>query len=768
MDCRVAYFYGDSMDISCRTAFNICVSALSQLLAQLTDIPQVVLDRYRTAVCHGRFKISERDEVFDIFMQVVAALPSCFLVIDALDECSGISDIISWLGDAVRSIPSLHILCLSRDTAAVRKQLRQQPTIRMDAALTKDDVNKYLALAVHTLPCTEPDLRDRVFNTLSRKADGMFLFVELSIQMLRCAINEDDMQSILDTIPNGVNEMYGFILQRLSTEPVTRRSLVQRVFRLVCASVQPMTWSEMRFALSWNADQQRFQKAKEPFKETIYELCCPLIEYQSETDSFRLIHFSLYEYLCETSLQSLSTQSIAQFFVQQNDAQSELALMTLACIAEERVSLSTHVDLGWCPLVAYATKNWCHHVSQSPFRQDLCAKYLEFVACPERRSTWILRWLSSEERSFPLQQIIKLKKLVQDWAAKGIEEQLSMVSILGDIHRALFRLDELQSTRKSCDDMTQARVISNYERLVCIRDLAREYTMAGQIDEGVNLFELALERAESLEGDITPRSCWLLNSLGILYDQQGKTHLAKATQGKALATQEKVLPPDDLDIVLTINELGRIARHLEHFEEAETLHRRALHILEGFCSESDLHITWTKSALGRSLLKQDRPKEAIDLHQQVLAIETSRLGRDHPHTLWTLSDIARCYRAQDKIEDAIATQQEVMERCRDTLGADHPDTLWATNSLGIFYEHSGSPAIARNLHAEALAMQTRRLGENHAHTQWSREVLSRLNDIEHNPSGEASSEEGSKRFQVDEEIEQNDFTISTGEGQDAS
>lgn len=737
MDCRVAYFYGDSMDRTHRTALNICVSALSQLLAQLTEIPQVILDRYRTAVCHGRFKVSEMDEVFDIFSQVVAALPSCFLVIDALDECSGISDIISWLGNAIRSIPSLHVVYLSRDTAAVRKQLQRQPTIRMDAASTKDDVNKYLASAVHTLPCTEPDLRDRVFSTLSRKADGMFLFIELSIQTLRSAINEDDMQSILNTIPDGVKEMYGLILQRLSTEPDTRRSLVQRVFRLVCTSVQPMTWSEMRFALSWDADQQKFQKAKEPFKETICELCCPLIEHQSESDSFRLIHFSLYEYLCETSLHSLSTQGIAQFSVQKNDAQNELALMTLACIADEKVALSTHVDIGRCPFVAYATKNWCHHLSQSPFRQDLCARYLKFVACPERRSTWILRWLLSEERSFPLQQIVKLQELVREWTAKGNEEQLSMVSVLGDIHRTLFRLDELQSTPKSSDIMRQIRVISNFERLVCVRDLARAYTMAGEINKGVEMFELAFERAKSLEGDVTPRSCWLLNSLGILYDQQGKTHLAKVTQGRALATQEKVLPPDDLDIVLTINELGRVARHLERFEEAEMLHRKALHILEGFCSESDLHITWTKSALGRSLLKQNRPNEAIDLHQQVLAIETSRLGRDHPHTLWTLSDIARCYRAQDKIEDAIATQQEVMERCTDSLGADNPDTLWATNSLGIFYELSGRPAVARNLHAEALVMQTRRLGENHAHTKWSREVLSRLNDIE-NDAGESA------------------------------
>ena len=727
IDCRVAYYYGDCVDRADRTSFNICVSAISQVLAQLPETPQILIDRYRTAFCHGRFKASEMDDVFDIFKQLVVALPSCYLVIDALDECCDISDITSWLNDAVQTIPCLRIICLSRDIAAVRKQLCQRPTIRMDAAATKGDVNKYLASAVHTLPCTEPGLRDLVLNTLSRKADGMFLFMELSIQTLRSAINEDDMRSILNTIPEGVNEMYGLILQRLSTESKPRRLLAQRAFRLVCASVQPMTWSEMRFALSWDADQQMFQKSKEPFEETVFELCSPLIERQGESDLFRFIHFSLYEYLCETATKPSSSPGIAQFLVQESDAQHELALMAVACIADEKLSLSTGVNTHWCPLLAYATKNWCHHISRSPFKHDLYARYLGFVACPKRRSTWILRWLLFEEHSFPLQQIVKLQKFVQDWVAKGNEEQLSMVSVLADIHRALFHLDELQSTPISHG---QIRVISNFERLVCVRNLAREYTMAGEIQKGVEMFEEALEKSESLEGTITPRRCWLLNSLGILYDQQGKTCLAKETQEKALVIQENALPPDHLDIVLTINELGRIARHLEHFEEAETLHRRALHILEGFCSENDLHITWTKCALGRSLLKQDRPGEALDLHQQVLAIETSRLGRDHPHTLWTLSDIARCYRVQGKIDDAIATQKEVMERSRNSLGADNPDTLWAMNSLGNFYELSGCAAMARNLHAEALATQTRCLGENHAHTRWSREAVSRLDSIE--------------------------------------
>ena len=725
----MAYFYGDSTDKSNATAFTICISALSQLLAKLPEIPQVLADAYRTAKCHGRSMISESDDVFHLFQEVVAALPSVFLIIDALDECSCISDIMSWLEDAVQSIPSLRVMCFSRNIPAIRKELGQRPSVRMDAASTKRDVDKYLALAVCTLPCTERYLKDHIFETLSLKAEGMFLLADLSIQTLRSAINMDDMLRILTTIPDEVNEMYSLILTKLSMESYTRRSLARRVFRLMCGSARPMTWSEMRYALSWDADLQNFQKSREPFKDTISELCCPLVEYHIETNTFQLVHASVYEYLCENPYQSCSIPNVTNFYVQKSEAQHELASMTLGCIANDKVSHSVYLDVDCCPLVPYATKYWCHHLSQSPSDKKLQSKYVDFVACPERRLTWILRWLLSEEWSFPLQQVVKAQNLVQNWTGSGNEEQPSTVVVLGDIQRALFRLDELQSTAQSADGVVGIRAISNFERLVCLRDLAREYTMAGEIDSGVAMFELALEKVERSEGGITPRSCWLLNSLGILYDQQGKTYLAKEMQRRALAFQEQSLPPNHLDTVLTINELGRTARHLEQFEEAESLHRRALHILRNSFSESDLHVTWTKSALGRSLLKQGRPDEAISLHQQVLATETSRLGRDHPHTLWTLSDIARCYSAQDKIEDAITAQQEVMERNKNALGPDNPDTLWATNSLGILYELSGRSDIAKILHTKALEGQTKRLGNDHAHTQWSRKVLTRLNSI---------------------------------------
>lgn len=48
--------------------------------------------------------------------------------------------------------------------------------------------------------------------------------------------------------------------------------------------------------------------------------------------------------------------------------------------------------------------------------------------------------------------------------------------------------------------INQLRVISNFENLIYVRDLAREYTRANEIVHGVDMFKSALKEAESLAG----------------------------------------------------------------------------------------------------------------------------------------------------------------------------------------------------------------------------------------------------------------------------
>ncbi|KAL8834200.1 MAG: hypothetical protein Q9176_007628 [Flavoplaca citrina] len=717
----LAYFYYDSSFAKRRTPFDICKALILQLQSQCPGPLAALQAAYRSAARHGRSHISDADDVFSLFGRVAAELESLYIVVDGLDECTDIPTVIKWLLGATSSMTSLRLIIFSRDTLKIRKGFAGFPSLDLTVDLMKPDIEIYLSECVLSLPCDTWQMKDRVLSILSRKADGMFLFAVLGLQTLQQANTIDDTLEMVESTPSGVYNMYGMILERLSTESDRRRSLAYKALRLISTSTRPLTWPELRAALSWDTNQQDFRPTSAPFKDAVLAILCPLVDYRIETDTFRLVHLSLYEYLIDETKQHQADQDVPHFLLDAKDAQGELADMTLAHIANDYLSRSIIVDSDQFPFATYATKNWCHHLSLSSFDPKRLRKYSDFVADADRRSIWILRWLLSEDMSFPLQQIVKLQKLVQDWLEKR-NTATSSVDSLCDIQRALFRLDELPQP------MPELRKISNFERLVCVRDLAREFTSAGKLHEGVRMFEDALCRAGAEDGRLEITSCWLLNSLGILYDQQGNAALAKETQKRALSCQRQRLPPDHLDIVLTLNELGRLARHLGHYEEAESLHRQALAILENQFDGTDLHITWTKSALSRSLLKQGRPSEALQLHQQVLSVELERLGKDHPHTLWTMSDIVRCLRDLSRLDCAITMQEEIVNRSSSVLGPKNTDTLWAMNSLGLLFDMAGNRTMAMNFQEAAYKGQIGILGENHPHCVWTRDVLQKLQD----------------------------------------
>ncbi|KAL8685175.1 MAG: hypothetical protein Q9224_005930, partial [Gallowayella concinna] len=704
----VAYFYCDSSFTTKRTPFDICKTLILQLQSQCQEPLPALQTAYRNAALHSRSHISDADDVFSLFRRVTAQLKSSYIVVDGLDECTDIPNVIRWLLDATSSICSLRLIMISRDTLEIRKALTESPSLDLTADSMKPDINIYLSRAVLSLPCDTQQMKEHVLDVVSRKADGMFLFAVLSLQTLQQANSIDDTLEMVESTPRGVYNMYRMILEKLSTESCRRRSLAHKALGVISTSTRPLTWPELKTALSWDTSQQVFRPTNAPFKEVILAILCPLIEYRAETDTFRLVHLSLYEYLFNEPKQHQTYHEEAHFSFNANDIQAELADMSLAQMANDHFSRSINVDGDQYPFALYATKYWCHHLSLSPHDPKRYRKYSAFTANPDRRSTWILRWLLSEDMSFPLQQIVKLQRLVQDWLGKA-STNIDSVDSLCDIQRALFRLDELPQP------IPGLRMISNFERLVCVRDLAREFTSAGKLDEGVRMFEDALYHAGTEDGSIGLGSCWLLNSLGILYDQQGKTALAKETQQRALVCQQQSLDPGDVDIVLTLNELGRLARHLGHHEEAESLHRNALDILENRFKDTDLHITWTKSALGRSLLKQGRPSEALLLHQQVLRVEVERLGKDHPHTLWTMSDIVRCFRDLSRLDCAINMQQEIVDRSDLVLGSKNPDKLWAMNSLGLLFDMAGNATMAMSVQESAYKDQVEILGENHPH-----------------------------------------------------
>ncbi|KAB8304342.1 hypothetical protein EYC80_003752 [Monilinia laxa] len=551
------YFHCSSTDTSKQSQESIYVSLLGQITAQAINVPQVLISAYLFAERYGRCRVSVNDRIPELLAEVLHVLPSLNIIIDGIDECESYDmlGILRSLNSISRDRNSIRLLFFSRDILPVRKELGIFPSIHINKDSAQSDIDQYLREAIETLPCTESHIKQYVYSILSQKSAGMFLFARLGMETLQATSSTQDMLASLDKLPTGLYNVYGHILERLASEPLAKQSLARRIFNWVCRASRPLKWLELQCALSWDVEKMVFDANAAPSKDSVLEVCCPLVEHRSESDTFHLGHFSVYEYLHDHSNFILLSSQASSFLLEEKFSHLGLAQATLTYLSKSGIAESINLNSEQYPLAKYATENWCYHLSLSVYDVKLHRQYEKFVASETRRSAWITRSLLSEDHPFPMHRIAKLQRLVQTWINQSGTPGKQTAEDLMDIQKALFRLDDfIQSQRRG--GLGNINIISNFERSMIIRDLARLYTMSGQIDMGVRVFEEEITKTGGTNSGKASKA-WLLNSLGILYDQQRRFRLAESIQRQALAVQLRFLPHDHLDIILTINELGR-------------------------------------------------------------------------------------------------------------------------------------------------------------------------------------------------------------------
>ncbi|RAL59886.1 hypothetical protein DID88_000513 [Monilinia fructigena] len=241
----------------------------------------------------------------------------------------------------------------------------------------------------------------------------------------------------------------------------------------------------------------------------------------------------------------------------------------------------------------------------------------------------------------------------------------------------------------------------------------------------------------------------LYNVYGHILERLASKPLAKKSLARqvfnwrqALAVQLRFLPHDHLDIILTINELGRVCRHLHKYSEAESTVAPSTLSNASSPHGSPHHLDpeFPRPLLPLSLSHPCLPNEALALHTLAYNSMIRTLGPLHPHAIWTLSDTARCLAQLRRGEEAPRGEEESLRAAVAGPRDDARDTLWAMNSLGLCFEGKGEMREAGKWHEEALEDQLRLFGEGHPHVVWSLQALVRTGVCVRGPLGSFSYE----------------------------
>ncbi|KAI1770697.1 hypothetical protein F4818DRAFT_431640 [Hypoxylon cercidicola] len=253
---------------------------------------------------HRKLK-SDPGFVMDLLCKILKGVGPSFIILDGLDEL----DEPSWkclLSDIMqlhKSCPETKLLISSREERDISLRLREKTvSLRVDHK-NFEDINSFVQLECDDLllemAAQGADKRTclkikEVLSTIADNAEGMFIYARLVLLMVTEKRTVPDIESEVENLPRGLDQVYGRLLARIRSKP-TARIILQWI---ACAR-RPLREEELLQILAIRPGQLDFMevdltKVRKEFRD-IRKECGPIIEFNEGT--IRFVHFSAKEYL---------------------------------------------------------------------------------------------------------------------------------------------------------------------------------------------------------------------------------------------------------------------------------------------------------------------------------------------------------------------------------------------------------------------------------------------------------------------------------------
>jgi hypothetical protein len=302
-DVGLGYFFFDSSNNRKSTLHEAVATLTAQLVSNRERLPLDVLEIYERATRYGRSRISSLDKPVDIIAKLLKGYRKVYLVLDGIDESSETAMTLREIL-ALACASNVRLLFASRDTFDTRSTLSTYATLKLMPALVRDDINVFLRQELSHLAVyfEQEDLVDLTFDRLCSAADGSFLWAHLIMQTLRKAPNVEEFLSMTRQLPKDLESIYRNTLQALESEPTSIQDLARNLLCWVCFVMRPLRWRELQHALCFNPDTEAHHHDRMHFKNSVLRLCNPLLEYDSGSDIFRSVHWSVCEFLAAEDL----------------------------------------------------------------------------------------------------------------------------------------------------------------------------------------------------------------------------------------------------------------------------------------------------------------------------------------------------------------------------------------------------------------------------------------------------------------------------------
>ncbi|MDR9401855.1 MAG: tetratricopeptide repeat protein [Halothece sp. Uz-M2-17] len=242
---------------------------------------------------------------------------------------------------------------------------------------------------------------------------------------------------------------------------------------------------------------------------------------------------------------------------------------------------------------------------------------------------------------------------------------------------------------------------------------AREWYEQGKYQQAITFAQQALKIREALLPADDPNLGISLNNLGLFYSRQGEYTEAEPLYQRALKIYRQAFVGHHPDLATTLNNLALLYQSQGKYDEAQPLYHEALEMRQALFDGDHPDIADSLNNLAEFFALQGKDQKARSLHQSALAMYRRLFPGEHPRVALSLNNTALFYQSQAQYEEAESLFQEALAMRQRLFSGDHPSVANSLNNLADLYRSQGKYSQAEPLFQDSLEMYQRLFSGDH-------------------------------------------------------
>jgi tetratricopeptide (TPR) repeat protein len=263
--------------------------------------------------------------------------------------------------------------------------------------------------------------------------------------------------------------------------------------------------------------------------------------------------------------------------------------------------------------------------------------------------------------------------------------------------------------------------------------LAKAYERDNQIEQAIATWQKAINLQEKL--NLSLELIASLNSLGILYFQQGRYAIAEPIFEKGLQLTREMLGDHHPNVATSLNNLAELYRSQGRYEEAEPLYLEAMQLRRELLGDRHPDVATSLNNLAALYDSQGRYEEAEPLYLEAMQLRRELLGGRHPSVATSLNNLALLYASQGRYKEAGLLYLEAIQLRRELLGNRHPSVAGSLFNLAVLYYKTQHYREALQSIQPAIQIYQQTLGTAHPTTKaalsWLQPIIDQQNEGNH-------------------------------------